>query len=508
MDRVYEDATLGAQLTDSGVRFRVWAPSARRVTVVIEGDRPAQHELSAERNGYFSATVEAVRPGALYRYRLDERGPYPDPCSRFQPEGPHGPSQVIDANAFAWSDGAWPGVQMKGQVIYEMHIGTFTREGTFDAAASQLAQLKALGVTVLEVMPIAEFPGRWNWGYDGVNLYAPFHGYGDAEAFKRFVDAAHAQGLAVILDVIYNHVGPDGNFLACYSEDYFTDRYPNEWGQAINFDGTNAQCVREYFIGNACYWIREFHLDGLRLDATQSMHDASETHIVTELTRRVRAAAHPRSIIVVAENEPQHSEYIAPVEHGGHGLDAMWNDDFHHSARVALTGRHEGYYNDYCGRAQEFVSAVKRGFLFQGQYYHWQKQPRGTPIADAPAFALVAYIQNHDQVGNTLYGERLHHLTSPGRLRAWKALLLLGPHTPMLFMGQEFAASQPFAFFADHKPELAQQVHAGRRAFLRQFTTYATPSAQDRVPDPAAESTFLASKIDLSECEEHASIYA
>jgi maltooligosyltrehalose trehalohydrolase len=238
------------------------------------------------------------------------------------------------------------------------------------------------------------------------------------------------------------------------------------------------------------------------------MHDASDTHIIAELSGRVRAAAHPRSIILVAENEPQHSEYLAPAEDGGYGLDAMWNDDFHHSARVALTGRHEGYYHDYCGRAQEFVSAVKRGFLYQGQYYHWQKKPRGTPIKDAPAWALIAYIQNHDQVGNTLYGERLHELTSPGRLRAMTALLLLGPHTPMLFMGQEFAASQPFAFFADHKPELAQQVHAGRREFLQQFTTYATPSAQERVPDPADESTFLASKIDLSECDEHGSVYA
>src|SRR5262249_10803769 len=305
--------------------------------------------------------------------------------------------------------------------------GAFTHEGTFAAGARQLKELSELGVTVLEIMPIADFPGRWNWGYDGVNIYAPYHGYGDPDALKRFVDAAHHQGLAVILDVVYNHIGPDGNFLSCYSRDYFTDRYPNEWGAALNFDGPNAQPVREYFIGNACYWIREFHLDGLRLDATQSMHDASQPHIIAELARRVRAAAHPRKIILIAENEPQRAELLAPLSDGGCGLHALWNDDFHHSARVASTGRHEGYYHDYRGQAQEFVSAVKRGFLYQGQYYHWQKQARGTPVGAQPAWSLVAFLQNHDQVANTLYGERLHELTSPGRYRALTALLLLAP---------------------------------------------------------------------------------
>jgi maltooligosyltrehalose trehalohydrolase len=473
--------------------------------VVLES---AEHALEAEGDGYFSSTLPDVQPGALYRYRLDDRGPYPDPCSRFQPQGPHGPSMVVDRNAFAWSDSAWPGVEMKGQVIYEMHIGAFTREGTFYAAARHLDELKALGVTLLELMPIAEFPGRWNWGYDGVDLYAPYHGYGDADAFKRFVDAAHQRGLAVILDVVYNHVGPDGNFLKCFSADYFTDRYQNDWGEALNFDGPNARAVREFFVGNACYWIREFHLDGLRLDATQSVQDASTPHIIAELADRVRVAAHPRKIILVAENEPQDVRCLLATAQGGFGLDAMWNDDFHHSARVALTGRHEGYYHDYRGHAQEFVSAVKRGFLYQGQYYSWQKKPRGTPLNGQPAWSMVAFTQNHDQVGNTLYGERLHNLTSPGRNRAMTALLLLAPHTPMLFMGQEFAASQPFAFFADHKPELADKVHAGRREFLSQFTTYATPSAQGKVPDPAAESTFLAAKLDLAEREEHAPMYA
>ena len=505
MDRVYEEGYLGALLTSGGVRFRVWAPSAKKVTVVLESNELA---LEADANGYFSATVPNVGPGTLYRYRLDDRGPYPDPCSRFQPQGPHGPSMVVDRDAYAWCDSAWPGIQMQGQVIYEMHIGAFTSEGTFDAAVRHLDSLRGLGLTVLEIMPIAEFPGRWNWGYDGVNLYAPYHGYGGPHAFKRFVDAAHSAGLGVILDVVYNHVGPDGNFLGCYSRDYFTDRYRNDWGEALNFDGPNAQPVREFFIGNACYWTREFHVDGLRLDATQSIRDTSAPHMIAELADRVRMAAHPRKVILIAENEPQHSQYLVPTTEGGFGMDAMWNDDFHHAARVALTGRHEGYFHDYRGHAQEFVSAVKRGFLYQGQYYQWQKQPRGTPLTAQPAFSMIAFTQNHDQVGNTLYGERLHQLTSPGRYRAMTALLLLAPHTPMLFMGQEFAASQPFAFFADHKPELATEVHAGRREFLSQFTTYATPSAQRKVPDPAAESTFLAAKLDLAEREAHASVYA
>jgi maltooligosyltrehalose trehalohydrolase len=508
MDRVYEEGSLGALVTTGGVRFRVWAPSARSVTLVLENNSRSEVELQPEADGYFSVTVPDIGRRTLYRYRLDGRGPYPDPCSRFQPAGPHGPSMVVDSNAYAWHDGGWPGIEMKGQVIYEMHIGAFTREGTFDAAIRHLAELRDLGVSALEIMPIAEFPGRWNWGYDGVNLYAPYHGYGDPDAFKRFVDAAHRHHLAVVLDVIYNHVGPDGNFLGCYSRDYFTDRYRNDWGEALNFDGPNAQAVREYFIGNACYWIREFHLDGLRLDATQSMHDASQPHVIAELSQRVRAAALPRKIILIAENEPQRSEYLNPIAAGGFGLDALWNDDFHHAARVALTGRHEGYYHDYRGHAQEFVSAVKRGFLYQGQYYDWQRQPRGAPFTSQPAWSLITFIQNHDQVGNTLYGERLHELTSPGRYRAITALLLLAPQTPLLFMGQEFAASQPFAFFADHRPELAVVVHAGRREFLSQFTTYATPSAQQKVPDPAAESTFLASKLDLSERDEHASVYA
>jgi maltooligosyltrehalose trehalohydrolase len=498
---------VGPQITAIGARFRVWAPTAESVWLVpADGSREAV-KLEREDAGFFCAELAAVKAGLRYRFRLDDRGPYPDPCSRFQPEGPHGPSMLVDPAAHAWSDRGWRGVEATGQVMYEMHIGTFTSAGTFDAAIAELAELKALGVTVLEVMPVCEFPGRWNWGYDGVNLYAPFHGYGDYDAFKRFVDAAHALGLAVVLDVVYNHIGPDGNYLACFSPDYFTDRYENEWGDAINFDGPDAGPVRAYFIDNAAYWIREFHLDGLRLDATQSIHDAGTPHVLAELSQRARAAAGSRSILITAENEPQDIRCVLPVDRGGFGLDAMWNDDFHHSARVALTGRHDGYLHDYRGRAQEFVSMVKRGFLYQGQYYPWQAKPRGTPVTDEPAWAFITFTQNHDQVANTLHGERVHRITSPGRNRALTALMLLAPQTPLLFMGQEFASDTAFTFFADHNPELSAKVHAGRREFLQQFTAYASPEAQARVPDPVAEQTFLDSKLDFSYRETHAEVY-
>jgi maltooligosyltrehalose trehalohydrolase len=487
---------VGAEATSDGVRFRVWAPRARELQVVFDDEKLPPLRLAPETDGYFCGMLSGAGPGLLYRYRLDGDGPYPDPRSRYQPRGPHGPSMVVDAQAHRWRDREWRGPRMHGQVLYEMHIGAFTPEGTFDSAARRLPYLADLGVTCLEILPIGEFPGRFNWGYDAVDLYAPYHGYGDYDAFKRFVDAAHALKLNVILDVVYNHLGGDGNYLACFSKDYFTDRYRNEWGDAINFDGPSSGPVRDFFIANAVYWVSEFHLDGLRLDATQSLHDASTPHIIAEIVQRVRAAAQPRSVILIGENEPQRVELLEPIEQGGFGIDALWNDDFHHSARVALTGRPDGYFHDHRGRAQEFVSAVKYGFLFQGQYYGWQKKPRGTPALDQPALSFVTYIQNHDQVANTFYGLRLQSLTSPGRYRAMSALLLLAPQTPLIFMGQELSNAGPFAFFADHAGELAAQVREGRRKFMRQFEQYATPEAQERLLDPSDTKTFERSKLD------------
>lgn len=489
---------LGALLTEGTARFRVWAPEAERIEVVFEdGDHPP-FELSREDSGYFSgATSTSAR---LYRYRVGAASPCPDPCSRFQPHGVHGPSLLVDPDAFAWTDTGWPGLAIERQVIYELHIGTFTPEGTFDAAAGKLEYLRDLGVTVLEIMPIAECPGRWNWGYDGVQLYAPYHVYGDHEAFKRFVDRAHAMGLAVILDVVYNHLGPDGNYLNRFSRHYFSRRYRTDWGEPFNLDGEHNAGAREFLIGNACYWIREFHLDGFRLDATQSIFDSSKTHLLAELTERARAVALPRRIIFIAENEPQCGEQLLPVNAGGFGIDAMWNDDFHHSARVALTGSRDGYFHDYTGRAQELLSCVRRGFLYQGQWYAWQSKARGSPFQGRESAACVIFLQNHDQVGNTATGVRIHSNSAAARYRALIAATLLAPQTPMLFMGQEFGASTTFTFFAHHGEMLSRQVHAGRRDFVGQFLAYADARLQALIPDPGAERTFLDSKLDWQEC--------
>jgi maltooligosyltrehalose trehalohydrolase len=497
---------LGASVNGDGVRFRVWAPRRSRVDVVIEG-RDRVVPLAAETGGYFAGTVSGIGAGARYRYRLDGEGAFPDPCSRFQPEGPTGPSMVVDPNAYPWRDRDWPGVALPGQVIYELHVGAFTPEGTLDAAARELPELARLGITLIELMPLAEFPGRFNWGYDGVAVYAPCRIYGDPDALRRFVDRAHALGLGVILDVVYNHVGPSGSYLREFSDTYFSDRYPNEWGDPLNFDGPGHEGVREHFVQNACYWIAEYHLDGLRLDATQSIHDASPVHVLAELSRRARLAAGNRGIVLIGENEPQDVRCLGSLDRGGYGLDALWSDDFHHAARVALTGRREAYYTDYLGRPQELVSLVKRGFLFQGQRYAWQGKPRGTRVTGEPASAFVFYLENHDQVANQTYGVRLHQLAAPSTLRAMTALLLLAPQTPLIFMGQEFGASSPFLFFADHEPPLARAVSQGRREFLAQFPSSRAPDSQAMIPAPEDPATFARCRLDFAERGHHAAAY-
>ncbi|HWI55870.1 MAG TPA: malto-oligosyltrehalose trehalohydrolase, partial [Bacillota bacterium] len=444
--------------------------------------------------------------GMFYKFQLQD-GLFPDPASRFQPEGPHGASEIVDSGLFKWADTRWPGVRRQGQVIYEMHVGTFTPEGTWAGAMEQLPELAELGITVIELMPVAEFPGRFGWGYDGVDLFAPTHLYGIPDEFRAFVDRAHQLGIGVILDVVYNHLGPDGNYLKHFSEHYFTDRYQNEWGEPINFDGEHCSPVREFFITNAAYWIEEFHLDGLRLDATQQIFDASPNHILGALSRRVREAGKGRATYLVGENEPQHTKLVRPFEAGGYGLDALWNDDFHHSAMVALTGRNEAYYCDYRGTPQEFISAMKWGYLYQGQWYSWQQKRRGTPSFDLLPEQFVNYLQNHDQVANSLHGMRLHQMASAGRVRALTALLLLGPGTPMLFQGQEFAASSPFLYFADHHPELAGLVAKGRREFLQQFPSIACPESDAYIAQPDSVETFHRSKLDLAERQKHKHFY-
>jgi maltooligosyltrehalose trehalohydrolase len=502
---------VGAEVRPDGVHFRVWAPRRERVEVVFEGPTgswPLSLELLPEGDGYFSGLVEGAGDGALYRFRLDGGGLFPDPASRFQPQGPHGPSRVVDAERFRWSDAGWPGVRLAGQVLYEMHVGTFTQAGTWAAAARELPALADLGVTLIEVMPVAEFAGRFGWGYDGVDLFAPSHLYGEPDDFRRFVDRAHAAGVGVILDVVYNHLGPDGNYLQEFSPGYFTGRYANDWGEAIDFDGPGAGPVRELYLANARYWVAEFHLDGLRLDATQDVHDDSAEPILAAVGGQARQAAGGRAIVLIAENERQDARLVRPLARGGHGLDALWNDDFHHAAMVALTGRSEAYYSDYLGTPQELVSAVKHGFLYQGQRYSWQRQRRGSPGLDLPPAAFVHYLQNHDQVANSARGERCSQLASPGCLRALTALLLLGPQTPLLFQGQEFAASSPFLYFADHGPELAAAVRRGRQEFLAQFPSLTAPEMQAAIPDPADPVTFARSKLDFAERERHAGAYA
>jgi maltooligosyltrehalose trehalohydrolase len=490
---------IGAELLDGGVDFRVWAPDRETVSVVIDN---RSVPLDRETDGHFRGIVASAGVGTRYRFRLDDDDKvYPDPASRFQPDGPHGQSEVIDPATYPWRDAGWQSISSRDLVIYEMHIGTFTSEGTWRAAIEQLGALRETGINLLEVMPVHEFPGRFGWGYDGVDLWAPVHLYGRPDDFRAFVDAAHAHGLGVILDVVYNHLGPDGCYLSQFTKAYFTKKYENDWGESINFDGEGAAGVRELFAENAAMWIEEFHLDGLRLDATQSIKDDSKEHVLSLIARHARAAAKGRPIFLVAENEPQD---VALID--SYGLDALWNDDWHHTAMVAATGHREAYYTDYLGAPQEFVSMAQYGFLYQGQRYSWQGERRGTPSLHLSPEQLVCFTQNHDQIANSARGERLHQLTSPGRFRALTALLLLGPNTPMLFQGQEFGASAPFLYFADHKPELAEAVDRGRREFLEQFPSLL--QLKGNFAPPNSETTFTRCKLDHRERDTNVEIVA
>ena len=503
--RVTRRLPIGAEVQPAanggGVHFRVWAPDRKRVAVVIDGEATPL-TLEEDGQGYFSGLIAEAGDGTRYQLKLDDNDYlYPDMASRFQPEGPHGPSQVVDPTRFTWTDTNWRGCPLEGQVLYEMHIGTFTPEGTWRAAADRLDVLRDIGITLLEIMPVAEFPGKFGWGYDGVDWFAPTRLYGEPDDVRAFVDRAHALGLGVILDVVYNHIGPDGNYLGEFSKAYFSDRYENEWGDPLNFDGPNAHGMRELVLANVQYWIEEFHVDGYRLDATQQIFDASDDHIMAALSRVTRKAAAGRETLIFGENETQHARLMRPESRGGYGLDALWNDDFHHSAVVALTGHSEAYYSDYRGSAQEFLACAKWGFLFQGQYYPWQKKGRGAPALDCRPAQFVTFIENHDQVANSARGERVRQLTSPGRYRAMTALLLLMPGTPLLFQGQEFGSTKPFLFFADHGGQLGKDVRKGRAKFLAQFPSLADPAAQAMLHDPADPEVFKQSTLDHSESE-------
>jgi maltooligosyltrehalose trehalohydrolase len=501
---------IGAELQPGGgTHFRVWCPDHTGLAVAVEcGDgRHRETPLTAEPGGYWSVHLPDAGAGSRYGFRVNG-DLLADPASRSQPDGPLGLSEVIDPAAFAWTDHEWHGRSIEDAVIYELHCGTFSADGTWRGAMRHLPLLAELGITVIEVMPVSDFPGRFGWGYDGVLPFAPTRLYGTPDDFRAFVDRAHAAGLAVILDVVYNHFGPEGCVFSKYAGAYFSDTYDNEWGEALNFDGEGSRAVREYFTANARYWIDEYHLDGLRLDATQSIHDSSPEHVIAEIARAVRQAGGRRQTLLVSENEPQDVRLIRPPAEGGFGLDAQWNDDFHHSAVVALTGRAEAYYTDHRGTPQEFVSASKYGYLFQGQRYAWQKKGRGTRTTGVPLSGFVNFIENHDQVANSGDGSRLHRRTTPGRYRAMSALFILMPGTPMLFQGQEFLSSRPFLYFADHAPDLAAAVQKGRADFVAQFPSLASAQMQAALAAPHDPDTFERCKLEWREREDNGATWA
>ena len=480
-----ETLDLGAQLVGEVCRFRVWAPKAKQVLVRLNG---RDREMRRGENGYFELEAPA-KAGDRYFYIVDGQKPVPDPVSRFLPEGVHRATEIIDPEAFAWTDQDWRGVPYQNAVFYELHIGTFTGEGTFAAAIAKLPYLKQLGITMIELMPVAAFPGARNWGYDGVSPYAVQNSYGGPHELKKLVDAAHAIGLGVTLDVVYNHLGNEGNYLGMFGP-YFTDRYKTPWGMAVNYDGPDSAEVRRYFIENALFWVREYHMDGLRLDAVHAIFDSSKPHILQEFATRVHELGRQlgREVAMVAESDANDAALVRLPEHGGFGYDGAWSDDFHHAVHAVLTQEHDGYYQDY-GKPQQIVKALNEGFVFQGEHFKYWDKPRGTDCRDVPCFAHVFCLQNHDQVGNRPKGDRLNAVISRGAYKAAAALLLLAPETPLLFMGQEYNEKHPFQFFTDHgDPELQKAIVEGRRAEFKKF-------AWQEVPAPQEPETFVRSKL-------------
>jgi maltooligosyltrehalose trehalohydrolase len=485
----------------------VWAPGRRAVDLIAEQqDGPSPRPLRPLADGFFGGAFDDILAGAEYRYILDGEGPFPDPASRFQPHGVHGPSAVVDPRAFEWSDGAWQGRPLDGIVIYELHVGTFSPTGTFAGVAERLPYLRDLGVTAIELMPVADFPGTRNWGYDGVALFAPARCYGQPDDLRQLVDAAHGLGIAVLLDVVYNHFGPDGAYLHAFSPYYITRRRESPWGASLNLDGEQAAHVREFLVENALHWLHEYHLDGLRLDATHALHDDSAPHFLEELVARIHGSVTDRQVLLVAEDHRNLSTMVRPAAEGGWGLDAVWADDFHHEVRRLVAGDADGYYGDYRGTSAEIATTIARGWLYTGQRSEYLGEPRGTDPAGIPPPRFVFCLQNHDQIGNRALGERLNVEIALAAYRAASVLLLTAPQTPLLFMGQEWAAGTPFLYFTDHHAELGRLVTEGRRREFDRFAAFADPDARGRIPDPQAEATFLASCLDWSEHghEDHA----
>jgi maltooligosyltrehalose trehalohydrolase len=479
---------------DGSVVFSVWAPRAQRVSVRLRrGGATETFDLERNAGAVYQAAVREVEPGVDYQYLLDGNLERPDPVSRFRPEGVHGPSRIVDPAAYRWSDQAWRGLEPHQLAIYELHIGTFTPQGTFESAITRLPYLRELGVTAIEVMPVAEFPGGRNWGYDGVSLYAPQSTYGGPEGFKRLVDAAHAEGLAVLLDVVYNHLGPEGNYVGDFGP-YFSDRHQTLWGEGWNLDGPDSDEVRRYLVDNARYWINEFHLDGLRLDAADKIVDLGALHFLEEVVSAAHAEAGAlgRRIIMIAESDANDPRFIRTRETGGYGFDAQWADDFHHSVHAALTGERQGYFEDFAG-LEAVAKALADRFVNDGRYSPYRRRRYGRPAADLPSDRFVVCIQNHDQVGNRAGGERLSVLVDPEALRLGAAILLLSPYVPLLFMGEEYGETNPFLYFVSHgDPDLVEAVRGGRR---QEFAAFAWGG---EVADPQAEDTYLRSRLDWS----------
>ncbi len=500
------ETELGAWVAQNGVTFRVWTENTQQIEVVIyeNGQEKFSRILQPDKKNYFSDFAPGLKAGTQYMYRLDGDKLRADPASRYQPDTVHSYSQVVDPFAFEWHDSNWQGLPLEAMAIYEVHIGTATEAGTFEAFIEKLDYVKSLGITAIEIMPVADFPGQRNWGYDGVDLFAPARPYGGPEGLRKLVDAAHLRGLAVIQDVVYNHFGPDGNYLRDFSPDYFTDKEKTPWGDAVNY--ANPE-VREFFVANALHWVYEYHMDGLRLDATHAILDHSPEHILKEIVRRVRESLpKDRHFIFFAEDERNEVNLVQPIEQGGLGLDAVWADDFHHQVRSSVAGDNEGYYADFSGKAEDIAETLGGGWFYAGQLSDFSGKPRGTNATKIDPPHFVYCIQNHDQIGNRAIGDRLNDNIDLESYRAASALLLLSPYTPLLFQGQEWAASTPFLFFTDFNPELGRLVTEGRRAEFAHFSGF----SGEQVPDPQAISTFEASKLKWAEAQqgEHAQTLA
>jgi maltooligosyltrehalose trehalohydrolase len=491
----------GAEVAEGGIRFSLWAPTARDVALALDG---SEIPMPQDEGGWRRLTVPQVRPGARYAYRIDGGLTVPDPASRFQPDDVHRASAVVDPTLFDWSDGAWTGRPWEETVLYELHVGTATPEGTYAGLTRKLDELRDVGVTAIELLPLSEFPGRRNWGYDGVLPFAPDSAYGPPDELKRLVDRAHALGLMVFLDVVYNHFGPAGNYLHAYAQRFFTERHQTPWGAGINFDGPDRGPVRDFFVHNALYWLEEYHMDGLRFDAVHAILDDSDTHIVAEIAERARAALPGREIHLVLENEANEARWLPRSERNRPRLHtAQWNDDLHHCWHTLLTGEADGYYGAYADRSVSRLGrCLAEGFAYQGEpSSDRQGRPRGEPSAHLPPSAFVGFLQNHDQIGNRAFGERINHLASEERLSLARAGLLLSPQIPLLFMGEEWAAASPFLFFVDFSEDeaLARAVREGRRREFANFKSFAEQHGERQIPDPTLEETFLLSRLDWSE---------